>query len=221
MNLVFRFAPRIGFCTRARTHIATTLCLAAFNTSILLLSCANAAVIPPPAPAKVSNTAEPLSGTLFFNRAQREKIERTGSAGSAENVTPAQKNGPAAGSLTAEENNAALNTPNLGAKQLPPTINGFVKRSDGSNTVWVDGQAKRNLSQDLLDEIVPMSVGGNTKFDRPKAAAPIRKDANHLGHSAHQKRKVNLAKNFSPAKAQVSKNLQPRKLKRRRKSYGD
>ena len=152
-----------------------------------------AAPIPPP--NKINNTAEPLTGTLFFNRQQRDQIDRTRKGGN----------------LVLEDASTVSPTPPV--KPPPAIINGFVKRSDGNNTVWVDGAMKRNLSQNLFDEIEPMSVGGATKIDRTKGADT--KPASLIA-IRHKKHTVLPHKQNSIAKAQVNKNLTRRHFRGKR-----
>lgn len=40
-------------------------------------------------------------------------------------------------------------------------LNGFVKRSDGVATIWVDGREKTGIDDALLEKITPESVGGS------------------------------------------------------------
>jgi hypothetical protein len=42
----------------------------------------------------------------------------------------------------------------------PPVINGFVKRSDGRDTVWVDDVMKRDPRSEVMEQLVPNLVGG-------------------------------------------------------------
>jgi hypothetical protein len=43
----------------------------------------------------------------------------------------------------------------------PPVINGFVKRSDGRATVWVDGVAAKTDNAVAMEQLEPMMVGGS------------------------------------------------------------
>jgi hypothetical protein len=43
----------------------------------------------------------------------------------------------------------------------PPVINGFVKRSDGRATVWVDGVVAKTDNALAMEQLEPMMVGGS------------------------------------------------------------
>ena len=97
--------------------------------------------IPPP-PRKIADTAEPLVGTLFFSREQREKIDRARLRGE-----------------PIDEESILT----LGGRSV---INGFVKRSDGKATVWVDGEALSKVTLVIADMVQPSDVGGGNNASR-------------------------------------------------------
>jgi hypothetical protein len=115
---------------------------------------------PAPAPsAKTLNVAkfEPipkiLTGTLFNTREQRERLDRARRRGGVpedEAVVVA---------VVAKESEHSV-------------INGFVKRSDGRDTVWVDDVMKRDPRSEVMEQLEPNVVGGvgNVKLQMSKAS---------------------------------------------------
>ena len=132
----------------------------------------------PPPPRKITDIAEPLSGTLFFSREQRERIDRARQRGE----------------VVVEENVV------IAVRNQPSIINGFVKRSDGKNVVWVDGEIQGNISKELSDEIVPMSVGGSSQWLHVSSKpAPVFNRAKIISKSPIKKqRRLNKTKSFKP-----------------------
>ena len=132
----------------------------------------------PAPPRKITDIAEPLSGTLFFNREQRERMDRARQRGE----------------VVVEEDVV------IAVRNQPSIINGFVKRSDGKNVVWVDGEIQRNISKELSDEIVPMSVGGSNQWLHVSSKpAPVFNRAIVLFKSPIKKqRRINKTKSFKP-----------------------
>ena len=87
------------------------------------------------APPAISNVAPPFGGTLFFSREQRDRMDR------------ARKNGePQAEDGTIAPERASV-------------MNGFVRRSDGAATVWVDGAMRSDVPSAQIRKIVPTDVG--------------------------------------------------------------
>jgi|GEM_PF-3126083 len=132
----------------------------------------------PPPPRKITDIAEPLSGTLFFSQEQRERIDRARQRGE----------------VVVEEDVV------IAVRNQPSIINGFVKRSDGKNIVWVDGEMQRNVSKELLDEIVPMSVGGSSQWLHVSSKpAPVFNRAIVIFKSPIKKqRRINKTRSFKP-----------------------
>ena len=97
--------------------------------------------IPPP-PRKIADTTEPLAGTLFFSRAQREKIDRARLRGK------------------------PIDEESVLVPDRKSVINGFVKRSDGKATVWVDGEALSKVTLVIADMVQPSDVGGGNNASR-------------------------------------------------------
>ena len=99
-----------------------------------------ASVIKVPAVTKFEPMPKVLTGTLFNTQEQRERLDRArrrGGAPEAEVVAPVE-----------------------GERSV---INGFVKRSDGRNTVWVDDVMKRDPRSEVVEQLEPNVVGGMTK----------------------------------------------------------
>ena len=95
-----------------------------------------------PPPSKIADTTEPLVGTLFFSREQREKIDRARLRG-----------------VRIDEKSVLF----LDGR---PVINGFVKRSDGFTTVWVDGQPLSKVTLATSNMVEPSDVGGGRNETR-------------------------------------------------------
>lgn len=49
------------------------------------------------------------------------------------------------------------------SEALPSTINGFVRRSDGTTTVWVDGMARNGMPEAGLRALQPSDIGGSSE----------------------------------------------------------
>lgn len=88
-------------------------------------------------PGAIPSTRQALSGRLFFSREQRERLDRARIAGE-----------------TAGEA-GAIDPPVSG-------INGFVKRSDGEISVWVDGKARYSVSGGNAERLRPEDIGGTS-----------------------------------------------------------
>ena len=97
--------------------------------------------IPPP-PRKIADTAEPLAGTLFFSREQREKIDRARLRGE------------------------PIDEESVFLPDRKSVINGFVRRSDGKATVWVDGEPLSKVTLVIADMVQPSDVGGGSNASR-------------------------------------------------------
>lgn len=115
------------------------LLLAAIATAMLIPSPVGAEGIAPGAkiapPGETRPTPEPLGGTLFFSRDQRLQMDRN------------RDRAPSPGG-------------DVGAVDLSrPTINGFVKRSDGVSAIWVDGKPRSIEDANVVARVQPGSVG--------------------------------------------------------------
>ncbi len=113
--------------------------LAAIVTAMLVTSpvgaqaVAAAAKIAPPGETRPA--AQPLGGTLFFSRGQRLQMDR---------------NRDRAPTLGGDVEAVDLSR---------PTINGFVKRSDGVSAIWVDGKPRVIGDANVVARVQPGSVG--------------------------------------------------------------
>ena len=123
----------------------------------------NSVAIPPP-PKNIRNTAEPISGTLFFTREQREQIDR------------ARKQGYF---VEVEEGVVA-------EKPRRPVINGFVKRSDGADAVWINGECM-NLAAGAAESISATDVGSSAAAQRVQFVSSSAKSITQTYPSANRK----------------------------------
>lgn len=98
-----------------------------------------AAVSEPP----INSRATTLTGTLFNTREQRERLDRARQRGG-----------------VIEDNVETIIEPKRSV------INGFVKRDDGHNTVWVDDVMNRNPRTEVIEQLEPSMVGGNIALRR-------------------------------------------------------
>ena len=129
----------------------------------------------PPPPKQIADTSEPLVGTLFFSREQRERIDR------------ARKQG----AIVLEEDDVVV------IKTRASTINGFVKRSDGKTTVWVDGQ-RLNDVPGTSEDVHPTDVGSGDSQKRVHLTSILAEPQN----SIHTPKKMH-AKPVRKARAMV------------------
>lgn len=84
----------------------------------------------------VNSRAATLTGTLFNTREQRERLDRARQRGG-----------------VIEDNVETM------VEAKPSVINGFVKRSDGRDTVWVDDVMKRDPRAEVIEQLEPNMVG--------------------------------------------------------------
>jgi hypothetical protein len=132
--------------------------------------------VPQPTSETASDVAKRLEGRLFFSADERQRMDR------------ARKRG-----LVVGEDGQSVE---------PPTsvLNGFVKRSDGNISVWVDGVPKWNANSKSADDLVPSDVGG--------PAAYLKASVGETG-AASPKHKVRAKKAVKP---RVKKKTKPRLL---------
>ena len=95
-----------------------------------------------PTPTRINTEADrqaglPLPGKLFTTREQRDKLDRARRRGG----------------MVEEETIAP-------SEARRSVINGFVKRSDGRDTVWVDDAMKRDPRAEMVQQLEPNMVGG-------------------------------------------------------------
>ena len=114
-----------------------------------------ASVLKVPAVTKFEPMPKVLTGTLFNTQEQRDLLDRArlrGGAPEAEVVAPIE-----------------------GERSV---INGFVKRSDGRNTVWVDDVMKRDPRSEIVEQLDPNVVGANIVVSRLKPAVELPTQSN-------------------------------------------
>jgi hypothetical protein len=117
---------------------ASALGLSMAHTSVNAQTSAPPSVVPKvPAVAKLAPTPKVLTGTLFNTHEQRERLDRT------------RLRGGTIGDETV-----------VTAEPERPVINGFVKRSDKRDTVWVDDVMKRDPRAEVVERLEPNMVGG-------------------------------------------------------------
>ena len=114
---------------------------------------ANAAALPTTSAAPAStavplDTTNRLDGRLFFSAQERQRLDNV------------RKRGLVLG--------------NDGQPvQAPPSIlNGFVKRSDGSAALWIDGNVRWNAQGKNTASLVPSDVGGPAEYVRATVGEP-------------------------------------------------
>ena len=95
-----------------------------------------------PTPTRINAEADrqaglPLPGKLFTTREQRDKLDRARRRGG----------------MVEEETIAP-------SEARRSVINGFVKRSDGRDTVWVDDAMRRDPRAEMVQQLEPNMVGG-------------------------------------------------------------
>jgi hypothetical protein len=99
-----------------------------------------ASVLKAPAAVKFEPAPKVLTGTLFNTVEQRQRLDRARLRGGV------------------PENEVAA-----AVEPERSVINGFVKRSDGRNTVWVDDVMKRDPRSEVVEQLEPNVVGGTTR----------------------------------------------------------
>ena len=181
---VSTFAPTSWY-RRPRRIAAGLVALAAGGLAVgltggLALQATNASAqaenVPPrqPPPRNIAETSEPLAGKLFFSREQRERINRSRKGGAVET----------------EE----IVVDAIAARPRRSVINGFVKRSDGLSTVWVDGKPLNPSDAAIAGELNPTDVGA-TSLTKVKLAGKLdaptqQKAAAHTRAQTHVKRHI-------------------------------
>lgn len=101
----------------------------------------NAQVTAPSSVDKIAPVTHPLAGTLFFGREQRDQMDRVRKLGTA----------------------AVIDDEGVLVEAAVPILNGFVKRSDGQTTIWVDGRPRYNAQGEGVRRLQPQDVGGENE----------------------------------------------------------
>ncbi len=99
----------------------------------------NAQSTAPSSVDKIAPVTQPLAGTLFFGREQRDQMDRVRKIGAV----------------------AVISDEGVLVEPAVSVLNGFVKRSDGQTTIWVDGQARYNAQSEGVSRLQPQDVGGS------------------------------------------------------------
>ena len=136
-----------------------------------------ASVMKVPAVTKFEPMPKVLTGTLFNTQEQRDLLDRARLRGGA----------PEAEVM-----------PRIEGER--PVINGFVKRSDGRNTVWVDDVMKRDPRSEVVEQLEPNVVGANIVVSRLKPAVELPTQSN----LKRQSRLTSARNKHKPAR-QISK----------------
>jgi len=102
----------------------------------------------PGLPQAIPSEIQPLTGTLFFSREQRDRLDR------------ARKRGE-----VVEEGEAI-------ARETPPTMTGFLRSSDGKTVVWVDGKPYADGKPALVQRVGSTDLLEG-RADRLKILAPV------------------------------------------------
>ena len=92
------------------------------------------------APTVTPEMTKRLDGRLFYSAQERQRLDN------------ARKRGPIVG-----DTGSPMEAP-------PSVLNGFVKRSDGSAAVWVDGNVRWNAQGKNAASLVPSDVGGPAAY---------------------------------------------------------
>ena len=130
-------AARVVVDRAARVSVACVLASALGLIVALTPAPADAQAQAAIATVKPASPPAALTGTLFTTREQRERLDRARSRGG-----------------MAEDDAEADTEPSRSV------INGFVKRSDGRNTVWIDDIMKRDPRVEVAEQLEPNMVGG-------------------------------------------------------------
>lgn len=104
----------------------------------------NVQVTAPSSVDKIAPVTQPLAGTLFFGREQRDQMDRVRKVGAV----------------------AVIDDAGVLVEPAVSVLNGFVKRSDGQTTIWVDGQVRNNVQSLKANGLQPQDVGGPSEAIR-------------------------------------------------------
>lgn len=129
------FRERVGM-----VWIGIALCMPGETVGQTIAAALTTAPAPPASPAVPSETAKRLDGRLFFSAQERQRLD------------DARKRG-----LVVGDDGQPVQAP-------PSVLNGFVKRSDGSTVLWVDGNVRWNAQGKNVASMVPSDVGGPAEY---------------------------------------------------------
>ena len=142
------FRERVGM-----VWIGIALCIPGETVGQTIAAALTTAPAPAASPAEPPETAKRLDGRLFFSAQERQRLD------------DARKRG-----LVVGDDGQPVQAP-------PSVLNGFVKRSDGSTVLWVDGNVRWNAQGKNVASMVPSDVGGPAEYVKAtggdaKALAP-------------------------------------------------
>ena len=136
-------------CEAVVMSVRTNLSLACLGIALCVPASTYAQVIAAPLPAHQTSqdatiatpeVTKRLDGRLFYSAQERQRLDN------------ARKRG-----LLVGDTGSPLEAP-------PSVLNGFVKRSDGSAAVWVDGNVRWNAQGMSASRLVPSDVGGPATY---------------------------------------------------------
>jgi hypothetical protein len=145
------------------------VCGFAFMWTLVLCAPAHGAPTTPPsaapsAPRPTPASSPPLANRLFTTPTERAQLERTRPTVPIiedESIPANADNNAPAALQTGTAQTQTPPTPR--AKPRAPTVNGFVKRSDGVATVWVNDVPRHNPDAEWLANLEPNDVGGDAR----------------------------------------------------------
>ena len=138
--------------------------------------------MPQPSKALTTVTGDsslPFEGRLFFSDRERQRIDDS------------RKRGLASG-----DDAQPVEAPTS-------TLNGFVQRSDGHTSVWVDGVPRWDAKDNKANALLPSDVGGPANYLKSTSGEAV---ALPIKHPSHGKRSIRA----QIKKHRAKKNAQPR-----------
>ena len=129
------FRERVGI-----VWIGVALCMPGETVGQTISAALTTAPAPPASPTVPPETTKRLDGRLFFSAQERQRLD------------DARKRG-----LVIGDDGQPVQAP-------PSVLNGFVKRSDGSTALWVDGNVRWNAQGKNVASMVPSDVGGPAEY---------------------------------------------------------
>ena len=129
------FRERVGI-----VWIGFALCVPGETVGQTIAAALTTAPAPPASPTVPPETTKRLDGRLFFSAQERQRLD------------DARKRG-----LVIGDDGQPVQAP-------PSVLNGFVKRSDGSTVLWVDGNVRWNAQVKNVSNMVPSDVGGPAAY---------------------------------------------------------
>ena len=131
------FRERVGICICC---IGISLCMPSESLSQTIAATLATTPVAPASPAAPLETNKGIDGRLFFSAQERQRLDA------------ARRRG-----LVVGDDGQPVQAP-------PSVLNGFVKRSDGSTALWVDGNVRWNAQGKNVASLVPSDVGGPAEY---------------------------------------------------------